>query len=208
MFGGIITPNRKRIAMNYPKTYIDRWIGFSIAAHVLIFIGVVVFNMEFLTGDPAKDFENLRMVEFKPPKGELDGVMDMKAAPERSGGEGDGTGTGSGEDEGPVRYGVEWGSYGDVFSAEIPPLPIIVSKPAYPPSMKKLGLEGVVVVEVGVDERGDVLYGKVIQSPSREFSVSVIEWLKKLKFKPAIDLDRKPFRCKIRLPIRFKLDEA
>jgi|GEM_PF-535549 len=185
------------------------WLALSIALHLAILAALRSVSTLTIGEDRFGDFETLRMVEFKPPKGVITGVLDPKAPVERKGmGDGEGTSTGeTTDDDAPLRYGVEWGSYGSVFDATIPPIPVTSTRPEYPPSMRKSAIEGVVVVEVGVDEQGRVLYGKIVSSPGKEFSVAVIQWIKELKFKPALDEKRQPFRCRINLPIRFQLKD-
>jgi len=194
------TPARRRFLL---------WLALSIALHLAILAALRSVSTLTIGEDRFGDFETLRMVEFKPPKGVITGVLDPKAPVERKGmGDGEGTSTGeTTDDDAPLRYGVEWGSYGSVFDATIPPIPVTSTRPEYPPSMRKSAIEGVVVVEVGVDEQGRVLYGKIVSSPGKEFSVAVIQWIKELKFKPALDEKRQPFRCRINLPIRFQLKD-
>lgn len=185
------------------------WLTLSFILHlsIILFLGIgslrdLIYNKNF------NDFKNLPMVDFKPPKGLLSGTMNPNDAPELKGTDGDGKGKGEDSSaERPVRYGVEWGEYGDIFNTTIPPLPVTATRPKYPQALRKAAIEGVVVVEVGVDEKGTVLYAKVVKSPEREFSYAVIDWIKEIKFRPALDKEKKPFRCRIRLPIRFKLED-
>lgn len=78
--------------------------------------------------------------------------------------------------------------------------------PSYPDSMRSAGIEGIVVVEIGIDETGRVLFGRIVESLGREFDLAVIKWVRELKFYPALDSSRRPFRCRVRLPVRFTLE--
>ena len=78
--------------------------------------------------------------------------------------------------------------------------------PRYPDSMRKAGVEGVVVIELGIDESGTVVFGRIVRSLGREFDAAVIDWARGIAFRPALTKDRVPMRCRIRLPVRFKLD--
>lgn len=107
----------------------------------------------------------------------------------------------------PLQFGDDSGDFGDEFDVLVPPRLMFSVLPEYPPSMKKAGVEGVVVIMVGIDEQGKVVFGKIIKTLGREFDLAVVHWIKKQKFYPALDSNRKPFRCRFRLPVRFKLED-
>lgn len=88
----------------------------------------------------------------------------------------------------------------------VPPVPRFHSLPPYPDSMRSKNIEGVVIIELAIDNRGTVVYSRIISSLGQEFDISVISWSKNIRFSPARDLERKPIPCLIHLPIRFKLD--
>jgi len=94
----------------------------------------------------------------------------------------------------------------DTGNTAVAPQPRFSCLPAYPHAMRKAGIEGVVIIELGINSRGKIAYGKIVQSLGREFDRVVIEWAKRITFWPALDPDRKPINCRIRLPIRFKLE--
>ena len=88
----------------------------------------------------------------------------------------------------------------------VPPVPRFHALPPYPDSMRSKKIEGVVVIELAIDDRGSVVYSRIISSLGHEFDKSVISWSKNIRFRPAKDLERKPIPCLIHLPVRFKLD--
>ncbi len=88
----------------------------------------------------------------------------------------------------------------------VPPVPRFHSLPSYPDSMRSKNIEGVVIIELAIDNRGTVVYSRIISSLGQEFDKSVISWSKNIRFRPARDLERKPIPCLIHLPVRFKLD--
>lgn len=94
------------------------------------------------------------------------------------------------------------------FAANFPvaPVPRFHSLPSYPDSMRSKNIEGVVIIELAIDNRGTVVYSRIISSLGQEFDKSVISWSKNIRFSPARDLERKPIPCLIHLPVRFKLD--
>ncbi|HDP79515.1 MAG TPA: energy transducer TonB [Spirochaetes bacterium] len=105
-----------------------------------------------------------------------------------------------------IRFGAADGTFESLEDGSVPPRPVFGRLPRYPDSMRKAGVEGIVVIELGIDESGGVVYGRIVKSLGREFDAAVIGWAKSLRFYPATTKERKPFRCRIRLPIRFKLE--
>lgn len=109
-------------------------------------------------------------------------------------------------DEKPLCFGVDSPDFSDLADSAIPPRPLFSKLPQYPDSMRKAGVEGIVVIEIGINEIGQVLYGKIVKSLGREFDTAVIEWAKKIKFYPAKTIEKVPMKCRIILPVRFKLE--
>jgi len=105
-----------------------------------------------------------------------------------------------------MRFGAADGTFETLEDGSVPPRPVFSRLPRYPDSMRKAGVEGIVVIELGIDESGVVVYGRIVKSLGREFDAAVIGWARNLRFYPATTKERKPFRCRIRLPIRFKLE--
>lgn len=110
-------------------------------------------------------------------------------------------------EEKPQEFGSEDGSYEALSDTALPPRPVFSQLPRYPDSMRKAGVEGVVVIELGIDESGTVIFGRIVKSLGREFDSAVIDWARGIRFRPALTKERVPMRCRIRLPVRFKLDD-
>jgi protein TonB len=77
-------------------------------------------------------------------------------------------------------------------------------RPDYPPEAKEQRLEGVVVLDILIDERGDVRTAEIVEGV-RAFYKVALEAIKKFKFKPA-RLDGKSVAVKIRYNLRFQLE--
>ncbi len=160
---------------------------------------LVIITFRWTPGYDEPDFVDLsrfEMVEFRleapaEPEPEVS-VTDDAAPPE--------------ETEEPLDFGDEHGDFSAITSGAVPPRPQYSSLPEYPRSMRSAGIEGVVVIELGINTDGTVLYGKIVRSMGREFDRAAIEWVKRISFYPALDPDNKPFACRINLPIKFKLD--
>ena len=104
-----------------------------------------------------------------------------------------------------LKFGDDSGHYDLSAMSVVPPKPRVSALPPYPSSVRKLGIEGIIVVEVGIDENGTIVYAKIVKKLHPVLNKTVIEWIKHISFYPAIDPDGKPFRCKIYWPIRFQL---
>ncbi len=111
------------------------------------------------------------------------------------------------KEEEKLRFGDDSGEFGDLANAAVAPRPIFNALPQYPASMRRAGIEGVVIIEIGIDTDGRVLYGRIVQSLGREFDRTVIEWARHLRFHPALDRERSPMRSRVRFPVRFRLEE-
>lgn len=105
-----------------------------------------------------------------------------------------------------LEFGNSSGTYGQITEGATPPRPVFSALPEYPRSMHNAGIEGSVVLELGIDENGTVLYGRIVHSMGQEFDKAAIEWIQTIAFYPALDPQKRPFACRIRLPIKFKLD--
>jgi len=109
-------------------------------------------------------------------------------------------------EEKPLCFGVDSPEFSDLGDSAIPPRPLFSRLPRYPDSMRKAGIEGVVAIELGINENGEVLYGKIVRSLGKDFDIAVIEWAKRIKFYPAKTKEKMPMKCRIILPVRFKLE--
>lgn len=78
--------------------------------------------------------------------------------------------------------------------------------PAYPDRMRRLGIEGTVLLsfDIGVDGKADMQSIKVIHSPGPEFTESVTKSLRGFRFTAAIR-DGAPARTKVVMPFTFAL---
>ncbi|PKL74127.1 MAG: hypothetical protein CVV27_22085, partial [Candidatus Melainabacteria bacterium HGW-Melainabacteria-1] len=90
------------------------------------------------------------------------------------------------EDE-PPRFGDDSGQFGDLSETSRAPMPIYSRLPEYPVSMRKAGIEGVVIIEIGVDESGTLVYGRGIRSLGREFDLAAMTWVRSIRFRPGLD---------------------
>jgi len=106
----------------------------------------------------------------------------------------------------PLTFGSDSPDFNELDSKSTPPRPLFSRTPPYPDSMRKAGIEGVVAIELGINERGDVVYGKIARSLGKDFDMAVIEWAKRIRFYPAKSCGREPMKCRILLPVRFKLE--
>jgi protein TonB len=88
-------------------------------------------------------------------------------------------------------------------SFDEPPQVIRQVQPEYPDMARQAELEGVVVVQIGIDELGNVVEAKVLQSVPG-LDEAAIEAVYKWKFKPAKQRDI-PVPVRIVVPIRFTL---
>ncbi len=147
--------------------------------------------------DTFRDLEELRMIELTLQARETSPeitVSDQAPAEEKP------------AEEKPLQFGTDDENFKNIQNAATAPRPRFSSLPRYPDSLRHEGIEGTVIIELGIDETGRVIYGKITRSLGRKFDRIVIDWAKKIFFYPARTLEGTPFRCRIRLPVRFKLD--
>lgn len=78
------------------------------------------------------------------------------------------------------------------------------AEPVYPESMRRDGREGVVVLEVEVDETGRAAAVTVAESAGAEFDAAAVAAVKASVFDPARIGDT-PVRVRIRIPVTFRL---
>lgn len=83
---------------------------------------------------------------------------------------------------------------------------VSVVNPKYPASAQARGISGFVIIEVSLNERGQVLDAKVLSSnPTGVFENSALEAIFKWKFEPAIS-EGKAVATKIKQKVNFELD--
>lgn len=87
------------------------------------------------------------------------------------------------------------------------PAPLTPILPEYPKVAKLAGIQGKVYVEVFIDEKGNVTETKIIKSDHETLNFMAMDAIKKTKFTPGISKENKKVKCKVVVPINFKLDE-
>jgi protein TonB len=75
----------------------------------------------------------------------------------------------------------------------------------YPPSAKSEHIEGDVVVEITINEEGNVISARAINGPD-QLKEAALSAAKRWKFKPVV-LNNKPIKVSGVLTFRFKLDK-
>jgi protein TonB len=76
----------------------------------------------------------------------------------------------------------------------------------YPPEAKRLGIEGFVRIKLGIDERGNVVYAKVVEKAGHGFDEAATKAMKQAKFNPARTSDGRAVPCSIIWTYRFESD--
>ena len=87
------------------------------------------------------------------------------------------------------------------------PEPLLYVAPVYPPEAKTQGIEGVVVLRLVIDEKGDVVEASVAQAAGHGFDEAALAAARKLKFEPARYADGTPFKAAINYEYEFALEE-
>ena len=106
---------------------------------------------------------------------------------------------------------------GDGTGGFVPVADIYISKQAepiwvpggediYPPEPKRLGIEGVVRLKVGIDETGRVVQVKVLEKVGHGFDEAATKAMRQAKFKPAVTSDGKAVPSVIIWSYRFESD--
>ncbi len=90
--------------------------------------------------------------------------------------------------------------------SEMPVVPIelLNSKKVYPPLANKQGIEGVVFLELYIDQNGKIRNIIILKDPGYGFGEAAVKALEGLKCIPAKS-NGIPVAVKIRYPVRFKL---
>lgn len=172
--------------------------GWSIVSFIFLLSMLFVVHWSESSDNPDFDInETIEMVELR--LSEPKQASDIQESSESSD-------TEQTIEEKPLSFGSDSTEFNNIENSAIPPRPLFSRTPRYPDSMRKAGIEGVVTIELGIDESGEVLYGKIIKSLGKEFDIAVIEWAKRIKFYPAKTREKLPMKCRICLPIRFKLE--
>lgn len=77
-------------------------------------------------------------------------------------------------------------------------------KPVYPESARKIGIEGVVLLEVIISSDGNVTDVKIIENPGYGMGEAAREAILKSAFSPAMSGET-PVAAKVIIPVRFRL---
>lgn len=76
----------------------------------------------------------------------------------------------------------------------------------YPQEMKKDGMEGQVMVQIEVDDQGEILDKEVLWTTDERLNETVMEAVEDLKFKKA-SKEEVGFKRMVRIPFTFKYEE-
>lgn len=95
---------------------------------------------------------------------------------------------------------------------EFVPLPLVSSlpsfkskvEPEYPEEARRAGIEGLVILEVGIDQGGRVFDVTVIQAAGHGFDEAAVAAMKQSIFHPA-RRGSEPVAVRLRIPVRFTL---
>lgn len=94
-----------------------------------------------------------------------------------------------------MKFGNDSGKWDPSAMAATMPKPK-TALPVFPDALKSQGVEGVVILEVGIDENGTVVYGKIVKSVHALLDKLVLDWARTAKFYPAIAPDGTAFKCR------------
>lgn len=90
------------------------------------------------------------------------------------------------------------------YDVSVKPTLIHKERPVYPEDAKVKGIQGLVVLTLTIDEKGDVDKVKIYMSADPLLTNAAVEAGKKCKFEPAT-VNGKPVKVKMNIPIRFAL---
>ena len=95
--------------------------------------------------------------------------------------------------------------YAETAAVDTKPLPIRTPQPEYPANLRAQNVEGMVVLAVSIDEKGEVTTCEVTKSTDKRFEAAAVEAVRRWKFNPATK-NNTPVSCKVTLPIRFSAE--
>ncbi|MDQ8200161.1 TonB family protein [Pelagicoccus enzymogenes] len=87
-----------------------------------------------------------------------------------------------------------------------PPTVLRIPKPEYPYEIMREAIDGTVVVELVVDDKGQVHRPKVVESSHEIFEQEALETALRIEFRPAVK-GGKSVAAKVRIPFHFKPSE-
>ncbi len=85
------------------------------------------------------------------------------------------------------------------------PNPVSKVPPVYPVGAKEDKVQGTVILDVVIDERGNVVEASALQDPDARLTQAAIEAVRQWKFQPALDGAGKPIKVHASITFNFKL---
>ena len=96
----------------------------------------------------------------------------------------------------------------EMYIAKYPePIFEVNSADIYPDDAKRMGIEGVVSLKIGVDEQGNVVDVRIVDRAGHGFDEAASKAMRRFKFKPAIANDGRPVPSRISYTFRFNLTQ-
>ena len=90
----------------------------------------------------------------------------------------------------------------------IPPEPIDLHQPNYPPPAKQAGITGTTMVSVNVDTTGQVINASVEQtSGTVTLDAAALRAAYQGRFRPGLNSNNRPVECWLSYPVEFSLDD-
>ncbi|MFO7734798.1 MAG: energy transducer TonB, partial [bacterium] len=78
--------------------------------------------------------------------------------------------------------------------------------PEYPPALKEEGVEGQVIMKIGIDLNGKIKSIEILEADHPLFIKYAVSAMKKTEFFPAELEDGSPVDTKVEIPIKFELE--
>ncbi len=94
--------------------------------------------------------------------------------------------------------------YAPLFSVTRMPSFKVQIKPEYPEEARRLGIEGLVLLEVAISSEGKVLEVKILEEPGSGLGEAARSAILKSEFEPAMS-GGTPVAVRVRIPVRFRL---
>lgn len=88
-----------------------------------------------------------------------------------------------------------------------PPRKLDEIKADYPPEARTLGIEGMVKLSIGLDEKGMVVEVRLIQRAGHGFDEEAVRAMPKFRFSPALTSDGRAVPCRFTYQYRFTIGD-
>jgi protein TonB len=124
--------------------------------------------------------------------------------PGAPGGSGVGSGTGSGPSGGGGSASDE--RFIPFYKVDQKPEIITQAKLEYPPEARRRNIEGTVIVEADIDEKGRAVNVRLVKSAGYGFDEAALRYIKESAFSPA-SIGKKPVAVRMRFTVRFGLTD-